>query len=76
MGKLWVRVGVSLFIGGSLQEGVRLGTGKDSGGLLVIGAIGSFVILSAAYYYWRMYSLQKKVDQERLKDDELIDNLD
>ncbi|MDG1331107.1 MAG: hypothetical protein P8P74_02175 [Crocinitomicaceae bacterium] len=75
MKKRWVRVVVSLLIGGGLQESVRISTGKEIGPLFFFGAIVSYIIISVIVYVRNMWLLQREVDVKLKKNDELIDDL-
>ena len=74
MNKRWVRVVLALLIGGVLQETSRLSTGKESGGLLLFGAIVSYVLMSVFVYYRNILMLQREVDKDLKQNDELIDD--
>ena len=74
MNKRWVRVVLALLIGGVLQETSRLSTGKESGALLLFGAIVSYVLMSVFVYYRNILLLQREVDKDLKQNDELIDD--
>jgi hypothetical protein len=74
MNKRWVRVILALLIGGMLQETTRISTGKESGGLLLFGAIVSYVLMSGFVYYRNILLLQREVDKDLGRNDELIDD--
>lgn len=76
MNQRWVRILFALFVGGALSETVRLSTGKESGGLVFLGAIVSYVLISGIVYYRNLYMLQKEVDLKvrKRKNRELLDN--
>ncbi len=76
MNRRWVRILFALFIGGALSETVRLSTGKESGGLVFLGAIVSYLLISGFVYYRNLYMLQKEVDRKvrKKKNSDLLDN--
>lgn len=72
--KRWVRIVFSLFIGGAIQEIVRIKTGKEMRFILPVIAIVSYLFFSFCVHYYSLYKLQKRVDQEFKENDELIDD--
>jgi len=76
MNRRWVRILLALFIGGALSETVRLSTGKENGGLVFLGAIISYVLISGIIYYRNLYMLQREVDRKARKkrNSDLLDN--
>ena len=67
MKKRWVRILISLFVGGALNESVSIKTGNDNPGLLFLGAIVTYIL----------FALQREVDRKKMikkENQELIDN--
>ena len=78
MKKRWVRVLISLFAGGALNESASLRTGDNNPGLMFIGAIVTYILLAIFVYFQNIYQLQRQVDRKNKfkKDNEdIIDNL-
>ncbi|MFK7784506.1 MAG: hypothetical protein AB8B56_05315 [Crocinitomicaceae bacterium] len=75
MSKRWVRVLLALFIGGALSESSRISTGNESGGLLIFGAIVSYLLMSGFVYFRNMYQIQREVDKKFKKNDNIIDDI-
>jgi len=62
--KNWVRIVISLFVGGAIQESVRIKTGNDDKALLILGAVLFYILLSAGVYIYTSLVLQRKVNQK------------
>lgn len=73
--KRWFRVVLSLLIGLILKEMVRVKTGTESEGLMVITTIVLYTVLSIAVYFYNIYSIQKRVDRDQYINDDLVDDM-
>lgn len=74
--KRWVRVLISVLSGGILQELLRIRSGRDLPAVSFFVAIVMYGILSIGVHYYSLFILQRKVDKEQDRNEELIDDLD
>ncbi len=77
MKKRRVRILISLFVGGALNESVSIKTGNDNPGLLFLGAIVTYILFAIWMHYQNLYALQREVDRKKMikkENQELIDN--
>lgn len=77
MKKRWIRILVSLLVGSAINESVSIKTGNDNPGLLLLGAIVTYILLSIWVFYQNIYILQREVDRKnkiKKENEELIDD--
>lgn len=72
--KRWVRIVISILFGAIIQEIVHIRTGQDRRAILPITAILLYAFLSFCIYFYSLYRLQRKVDQKKETNSELIDD--
>ena len=76
MKNIWIRILLSIILGGAIQEGLSIATGREFKSIFMFTAVTIFILVSVIVYLQSTIALQRKVDKQLEKNDELIDDLD